>query len=81
LLAEYGIASELLDRQAISALEPISCRSIKWACCTRRPPRSIHRARWSRPMRGCSRMPAAMSGKRRQGDRARRRSLARGAGG
>ena len=42
-----------------------SCRSTRSACCTRRPPRSTRRARWSRPMRGCSR---ASGGEIRQSD-------------
>ena len=45
LLAEYGIASELLDRQAISALEPGIVPVYKVGLLHTRPPRSTCRAR------------------------------------
>ena len=38
-LTEYGIKSELLDRQAISALEPNIFPCIASACCTPKPHR------------------------------------------
>src|SRR6185436_3289650 len=64
LLAEYGIASELLDRQGISAIEPGIVPVYKVGLLHTQTPRSIRRARWSRPMRGCSRARAAMPGSR-----------------
>ena len=64
LLAEYGIASELLDRQAISALEPDIVPVYKVGLLHTQTASVDLPARWSRPMRGCSRARAATSGSR-----------------